>query len=282
MFSAGSRVLHTATQFTNAPVHFSQVTVVVPEFWTDLACNESVTVPTGNTLYKHVDMEISNQGARHVVQGAECGQPGHVIKFPVTHLLDVHKQKVLGNILVSEWSKYRYGVYQESGYAGDSLYPNYYYNENQVVPTGPSNTLLTGSWRFENSSVGCDPTLKGSKCHYHVEGPNNGLKCSINAHPELESVTHWCDQKVSSGPSVQSVLCQGRSVTHLISEHSDFASYSGLGSEPTENVPPVLLPQVKFAVVRVPQPKYVLVIETSARMVGVWQWVRKAIVNLIR
>ena len=43
-----------------------------------------------------------------------------------------------------------------------------------------------------------------------------------------------------------------------------------------------MLPRVKFDVVRVPQPKYVLVIETSARLAGVWQWVRKAIVNLIR
>ena len=29
MFSAGSRVLHSATQFTEAPVHFEQVRIII-------------------------------------------------------------------------------------------------------------------------------------------------------------------------------------------------------------------------------------------------------------
>ena len=80
MFSAGSRVLHSATQFTEAPVHFEQVriiavdisiniityypppgqvTIVVPSLWTERACNTSLGAVTGNTAYKHADILIS-------------------------------------------------------------------------------------------------------------------------------------------------------------------------------------------------------------------------------
>ena len=277
MFSAGSQVLASATQFTQAPVHFSQVTIVLPQMWKDSSCNQTVAIPTGNTLYKHGDIVISGHGPRHTVQGGQCGESGHHIHLPLTHLLDVHKSKVLGNILVSEWSKYRYGTFAEHGVPGDHLYPNYYYHHGNVYPTGPSDNVLTGSWRYSNTSVGCDPTL--DTCHYHVEGSNTGVTCSLNNQPELESVTRWCGNETVSGPGIHSVLCQGRSVQQVIAAHPDFAT-AGHSDMPQQ--PPVLPPQVQFDVVRVPQPKYVLVIETSARMVPVWQWVRKAILNLIR
>ena len=62
MFSAGSEVLATATQFTHNPVHFSQVTIVLPEFWSETECGETIMKPTGNTLYKHPDMLITSSG----------------------------------------------------------------------------------------------------------------------------------------------------------------------------------------------------------------------------
>ena len=77
MFSSGSRVLHSATEFTETPVHFEQVriiavdviriniitlhqvTIVVPSLWTERACNTSLGAVTGNTAYKHADILIS-------------------------------------------------------------------------------------------------------------------------------------------------------------------------------------------------------------------------------
>ena len=32
-----------------------------------------------------------------------------------------------GNAFVHEWSKFRYGVFEEFGYPGDPLYPMFYY-----------------------------------------------------------------------------------------------------------------------------------------------------------
>ena len=77
MFSSGSRVLHSATEFPETPVHFEQVriiavdviriniitphqvTIVVPSLWTERACNTSLGAVTGNTAYKHGDILIA-------------------------------------------------------------------------------------------------------------------------------------------------------------------------------------------------------------------------------
>ena len=254
------------------------MTIVLPHLWTERDCgNVSLASVTGNTLYKHRDLVITSSGQRRVTQGAECGAPGQEITWPLSQLLDVGRRKVLGNLLVSEWSKYRYGVFSESGAAGDRLYPNYFHHHGRVLPTGPSNTLVTGSWRHDNSSGGCDPDLE--ECHYHLEGANTGLTCSLGTWPQVETVTGWCGGNSTGGPGMQPVLCGGRSTRQVIADHQDFVSFAPLNSVTQD---PVVMPRVKFDVVRSPQPKYVLVIETSARLAGVWQWVRKAIVNLIR
>ena len=276
MFTAGSLVLHRATNFTASPVHFSQVTILTPSDWSDSDCEARLGTVNGNTLYKHPDLLIvpGEAGPRHTVQGAGCGEAGHQIYLPVSQLGGGNS----GNLLVSEWARLRYGVFPEMGWSGDPLYPNYYYEAGHVLPTGSSNTLVTGSWRHENSSGGCDPTQPGSLCHFSPEGPNTGLVCSLNTRPELETVREWCEAAGSSGPDQQSLLCPGRSVREVIASHGDFASAS-LSASTSHLAPP---PPVTFNIVRRPQPKYILIIETSARMMSVWQWVRKAIVNLLR
>ena len=92
-----------------------QVTIVLPHLWSERACgNESLASVTGNTLYKHADLLISSSaGQRRVTQGATCGASGHQVTWPVSQLLDVRWRKVLGNLLVSEWSKYIYGVFSD-------------------------------------------------------------------------------------------------------------------------------------------------------------------------
>ena len=275
MFTAGSLVLHRATNFTGSPVHFSQVTIVTPSWWSDSDCGTSLGTVNGNTLYKHTDILIVLGETRHTVQGAECGQPGHQILLPVSQL----GSGASPNLLVSEWSRLRYGVYPELGWAGDNLYPSYYYQDGHVQPTGASNTLITGSWRFENMSGGCDPTQASSLCHFTPEGPNTGLICSLNTRPELPTVTEWCEKTDNSGPDMQSVLCGGRSVREVIAQHSDFATPYLNSTSKSQAAPPT---SVTFSTVREPEPKYILILETSARMTAVWQSVRKAVVNLLR
>ena len=212
-----------------------------------------------------------------VVRGGGCGEPGHQLEMAGAQLLDGRRGAVLGQLLVAGWAQLRYGVFPESGHAGDSLYPNYYYSSapgGHLVPTGPSNTLVAGSWRHVagNRSRVCDPTR--DTCQYVAEGGNPGVTCSLTARPELETVTSWCAAEAEAGPGMHNVLCGGRAPRAVIAAHPDFAAAASPAPAPP--------PEVEFSVVRVPQPKYVLVIETSARLARVWHWVRKAVVNLIR
>ena len=50
-----------------------------------------------------------------------------------------------GRVLVHEWAKYRWGVYEETGYAGDRLYPSFHRaSAERWTPTGCSNRPVSG------------------------------------------------------------------------------------------------------------------------------------------
>ena len=100
--------------------------------------------------------------------------------------------------------------------------------------------------------------------------------CSLGYLPHLPSVERWCgagEAQEEVGPGVQAVLCEGRSAMEVVLASKDLAG-RGEGEGAAG--------EVEFAVVRQPLPKYVLLIETSAAMAGVWKHVRKAAQNLIR
>ena len=46
-----------------------------------------------------------------------------------------------GQVFLYEWSKYKYGVFEEHGYPGDPLYPMFYSEQSFTL----SETSLTGS-----------------------------------------------------------------------------------------------------------------------------------------
>ena len=58
----------------------------------------------------------------------------------------------LGNVFVHEWSKFRYGVFEEFGYPGDPIYPMFYYKttwtpngqENVLTPNFCTDKIITG------------------------------------------------------------------------------------------------------------------------------------------
>ena len=45
-----------------------------------------------------------------------------------------------GQVFLYEWSKFRYGVFEEHGYPGDPLYPMFY-SEQINTPQGPRNVI---------------------------------------------------------------------------------------------------------------------------------------------
>ena len=59
-----------------------------------------------------------------------------------------------GKVFVQEWSKFRYGVFEEYGYPGDNVYPLFYY-DTQVDADGEHRTLTP--------NFGTDKPISGSR-----------------------------------------------------------------------------------------------------------------------
>ena len=180
-------------------------------------------------------------------------------------------------MLVKEWAKFRYGVFDDHGYPGDEMYPNFYKVQGKFLPTGTSNTLVMGSWMTLDGEAECsDPGL--GDCQFVAQGENDEVTCSLGFIPQLARVNTWCslDQiKVPTAPTKQNILCNSRPAAQIISEHADFAS-----SNRVDKLQTVLQPT--FHIVRDPSPKHVLLIETSSEMVETWKWTRKAVQNLVK
>ena len=283
LFNAGSPILHSSL---SGRAYFSRITIVVPPSWPEEKCSHSITTPTGNTPYKATDLLISPGtglagSTPYTVQSKQCGEQGEKIIFPEHFFTAWNTTSTRwgqpAKLLVKEWAKYRYGVFDEFGFSGDRFYPNYFKSGGSIYPTGTTNAMLTGTWISKNGSSLCDPTA--DQCYFRPEGPNTQVTCSLNYVPFLPTVTGWCDKahaKSEIGPGKHNVLCQGRSVPDVIFAHSDFKTRTQRSVRLSQELVPV------FDIVRQPLPKYVLLIETSRAMSGVWKWVRKATQNLIK
>ena len=54
---------------------------------------------------------------------------------------------LLGGRLANEWAKYRFGVFEEQGYKENQRYPLAYFENQQFLPTGCSNTEKLGDFQ---------------------------------------------------------------------------------------------------------------------------------------
>lgn len=75
-----------------------------------------------------------------VSASVECVSGGNIINTSLFSLPSA------GRVLVQEWAKYRWGVFEEYGHPGDSLYPTFHRTNTQAHnPTGCSNVAIHGS-----------------------------------------------------------------------------------------------------------------------------------------
>ena len=93
-------------------------------------------------------------------QSRGCGLPGDFITIPYQFFTNWNQTlEVYGDpakVFVHEWAKFRYGIFDEFGFSGDDLYPNYYKVDGQMVPTGSSDLLIKGAWLKQG--IPCDPS----------------------------------------------------------------------------------------------------------------------------
>jgi hypothetical protein len=105
---------------------FGQVSIVVPEAWSDVDCGADDVIEAGD-VSAEADLRVS--GGRHPVFGSkpfaeqfgQCGVQAKTVNLPYTGLMKADENSA--RLLLAEWIKARFGVFEESGFEGDSLYP---------------------------------------------------------------------------------------------------------------------------------------------------------------
>lgn len=265
--------------------YFKEVTIVVPSHWEDARCRMNVLEPAGEIAYQNADVRITTESpifgpAPHTQQSKGCGERGDFISFSESFFTNWNSTLASwGNpakLFVKEWAKFRYGIFDEYGFANDVLYPNFYKVQDKFLPTGTSNTVVKGTWLSIDGTEDCDPA--SGNCYFDPEGENDEVTCSMGYMPFLSKVKHWCspeELKMPIAPTKHNILCSTKPASLVIAENSDFSDLSVSNQLQRSLVP-------TFHVVREPLPKYVLLIETSSEMADTWKWIRKGVQNLVR
>ena len=211
--------------------------------------------------------------------------------MPFTFLKDWNATwETFGNpakLFVNEWSKLRYGIFDETGYTDDLLYPSYFYSKGEILPTGNTDQRMDGTWvNVYSGQKDCDPSIDKDCYFYPRSSSLENITCSLGFAPFLPNVNKFCDR--TSGPMAptkHNILCEGKSPREVIDSSPDFASLPIRHSHKIGNVGLLatnLEPTVE--IVREPMQQYVLVMETSASMdrLGQWKWINKAAQKFIR
>ena len=166
--------------------------------------------------FQNADIRISREPSvsprfPHTQHSQGCGQPGEQITIPEAFLSDWNS--TLGavtspaKVFVKEWAKLRYGVFDEHGYPGDKLYPNYYKVQGQFLHSGTSDSGIKGIWVTEDGAAECEDPASGL-CVFSPQGENDLVTCSLGNIPQLASVTPGPFKAVYGGHGVELVHFQ--------------------------------------------------------------------------
>ena len=275
--------------------------------------------PKDDIPYREPDIKVTldhpiYDTSPHTQQSRQCGMRGDFINLPYSFLTALNKTREMwGNpakLFVHEWMKLRYGIFDEYGFTGDSMYPNYFHHNGQILPTGTSNIPLKGLWLNSNGVTGCHPGTDRD-CFYHLQGRNDGISCSMGYLHFLPNVTSYCDKNGLNSdkssfplsPTKHNILCDGKTARDVIDNNIDFkllTSYrkhftthkfepflaSKNKANPRAVVPTAIRQNIEpeFHIVREPLEQYILVMETSSSMDSheQWKWINKAAQKFIR
>ena len=78
-----------------------------------------------------------------------------------------------GQVFVYEWSKLRYGVFEEHGYPGDPLYPMFYHK--QIWTASGPEIIVNPNFCTNVKPEGSQQTVSGGECE---TDPSTGLPSS--------------------------------------------------------------------------------------------------------
>ena len=279
LFSLSSPALREAV---GQSVHFSSVTVVIPSSWPSQVCGVSAVSTDVPASGRSGDILVTNSDVYHgyyphTQQSGGCGSPGDLILIPHTFLTTSNVTSREARTFSHLWAKYRYGVFDETGFSDDRLYPSYYRKDGDIFPTVTHNGVLAGSWlrNGEECLPGVAESPDTGDCLFvpHLT-ETSGLTCSLGSGLQLETNTAYCNTSVPVLPTKHAVVCRGRSALEVIRDHPDFARVRRQAVDT----------RTELRIAREPVRKYVLALETSAYMADsdTWTWITKAAHKFIR
>lgn len=228
-------------EITERRAYFKEITFLIPSSWQPKAqwLPQGESVDSANKeKYKDAIIYVEKDGAfgksPYAIQTDGCGQQGLRIHLPEKFFKSAdHEERA--NKFIYEWSKYKYGVFNEHGFENDERYPRFY-----GIP-GTSEVEIT-------SCLDKDITFKNDSCLPNIN-PNSG-RLDINCHPEIQTIEnrhssfmyssqlkYFCGMNEfvhnSRSPTKHNALCKEKSVWDIISQHEDFKD--GRNSESAVN-----------------------------------------------
>lgn len=265
---------------TEGRASLREVTVALPRAWRTDAITCALLTPltaTSSPTEGHIRVTATHPvfGTRPWTQQTQgCGRQGDFIQLGGDLLRAAGNDSYAhaARMLLTEWAKFRWGVFDERGHTNDPLYPPTFRDPNthQWAATGCADGAVKGST--------CDPSQPG--CSFSPEPYNNNhLSSSLLAFPELPTVRLFCNDKTHNrvAPNKHNSLCGGRSAWEIIQQTADFAGGRNSASNGSRGLEPIL----RF--VQQASPRYVFVIEDTATMnlQRRWEFLRKAMRRVV-
>uniref|UniRef100_A0A1B0D4A6 Calcium-activated chloride channel N-terminal domain-containing protein n=1 Tax=Phlebotomus papatasi TaxID=29031 RepID=A0A1B0D4A6_PHLPP len=210
--------LASASQFLfsalDGRAYFGDITVLIPNTWPDVCLPPNRTFTTSSG--ERSDITLTSIHPIHgeaiwTQQAGGCGEAGEQIFMSYTGL----NRGTFAKEFVREWAKYRYGVFDERGFARDPVYPKCFMTDKRHV-TGCSDSPI-------NTEGICEDNLTNYNISTAID-PNS--RTSIMYAAEASSVVMFCDEGNHNkfAPTKHNHLCGRQSTLDVILKHTDFVS----------------------------------------------------------
>ena len=197
MFSPQQNVLRELSSqlwvATNTRASIRQATVVLPRTWRTDARTCSLLQPvtaSAPAVAPHISVSSSHPvfGNRPWAQQSQgCGKPGDKIQLGADLLRSNTNESHAhtARLLLAEWAKFRWGVFEERGIFGDELYPPQYRDAN--THNWETSACTDRSVQIEHHD--CDPSR--SQCPVSPDPyQNTHLRSSLLSFPDIPSVSN--------------------------------------------------------------------------------------------
>lgn len=218
-----------------------EVTIVVPSSWL-------------NVLLRQTDVQYERSGFRYEMQNADvrvdvpnplhgnrphthqpmtCGKNARFIHYTPDYLERFSDGRKYGDhrkVFVHNWSRLRYGVFEEFGYHGDDIYNEFFHDDDgSIKPASCSDVPVEGAFRkFQDNSTCSSNLLKNltdENCRF--VRLNSNMTSSLMYLMEPSDVKTFCDSGRHPhgimAPTKQNFLCDYRNTWDIISTSPDFS-----------------------------------------------------------